>query len=129
MSELEVRGLSVSYGKVQAVQGIDLDAREGSIVAVLGSNGAGKSSTLNAISGVVRRAAGRVVFRGQDVTRWPPDRIARAGLVQVPEGRRIFAPLTVEENLLLGSYSVARSKAGDPGGCVWNVSNSARAPQ
>jgi branched-chain amino acid transport system ATP-binding protein len=101
---LEVRNVEVRYGGVNAVHGISLEISENQVVGVLGANGAGKSSTLNAIAGVVRPAAGSIVFKGQDITGWRAHRVARAGMVQVPEGRRIIAPLNVEENLLLGSY-------------------------
>jgi branched-chain amino acid transport system ATP-binding protein len=110
MSTLEVTGLTVHYGKLQAVAGIDLTLDEGEVVVVLGANGAGKSSSLNAISGALRPSGGTIRFQGDDITKKPSHKVARAGLVQVPEGRRIIAPLTVEDNLLLGGYTV-RSKA------------------
>lgn len=102
---LEVRGLEVTYGKVRAVQGIALDVAEGEIVTLIGANGAGKSSTMHAICGIEKPAAGEVRFRGEAITGLPAHRIARRGIVQVPEGRLIFAGLTVEENLRLGAYS------------------------
>lgn len=102
---LEVRGLEVAYGKVRAVQGIALDVAEGEIVTLIGANGAGKSSTMHAICGIEKPAAGEVRFRGEPITGLPAHRIARRGIVQVPEGRLIFAGLTVEENLRLGAYS------------------------
>jgi branched-chain amino acid transport system ATP-binding protein len=110
MSTLEVTGLEVRYGPLTAVAGIDLHLGDGEVVVVLGANGAGKSSTLNAICGAIRPAAGTVVLDGQDVTRMRAHRIARLGLVQVPEGRRIIAPLSVEDNLLLGAY-ILRSRS------------------
>jgi branched-chain amino acid transport system ATP-binding protein len=103
---LEVEALRVRYGPLTAVHGLALTVDEGTIAVVLGSNGAGKSSTLNALSGIAPTAGGRVRFEGADITGWPAHRVARAGLVQVPEGRRIIAPLSVEENLLLGSYAL-----------------------
>jgi branched-chain amino acid transport system ATP-binding protein len=109
MGSLEVRALAVRYGPVEAVRGIDMRLAEGQVAVVLGANGAGKSSTVNAISGVVPCAAGSVSFDGDDITGWPANRIAAAGLVQVPEGRRVLAQLTVEENLLLGAYTVKSS--------------------
>lgn len=105
MSLLEITDLRVDYGKIAAVRDVDLTLEEGEITVVVGVNGAGKSSLINAISGVVPVSSGRIVFRGQDITRRPAHKIARDGLVQVPEGRRVFAPLTVEENLLLGGYA------------------------
>jgi branched-chain amino acid transport system ATP-binding protein len=105
MSSLEVESLCVRYGQIEALHNLDLTLEEGEVVVVVGPNGAGKSSLMNAVSGVVPVSAGRVRFRGADITRTPAHRIARRGLVQVPEGRRIFAALTVEENLLIGAYS------------------------
>jgi branched-chain amino acid transport system ATP-binding protein len=109
MSVLEVDGLVVRYGPVTAVRDVHLRLDEGQVAVVLGANGAGKTSTLNALSGALRPAAGTIRFAGADITRWPAHRVARAGLVQVPEGRRIIGPLSVEENLRLGAYHV-RSK-------------------
>jgi branched-chain amino acid transport system ATP-binding protein len=105
---LEVRGLAAGYGDVAVLSGIDLDADKGEIVAVLGSNGAGKSTLNNALSGVCRATAGRVTFAGQDMTGRSAARIVAAGLIHVPEGRRIFPNLTVRENLDLGSYRRGR---------------------
>ena len=107
---LSVEGLAVRYGGVSAVRGVDLDVAEGEVVAVLGANGAGKSSLLRAIAGAVRPAAGQVVYEGRRIHGRPAYRQVRDGLVLVPEGRRILAPLSVEENLLLGAYS-KRSRA------------------
>lgn len=111
MSLLEVEQLHVAYGPVHAVRAISLRVDESQLVAVIGANGAGKSSTLNALSGVVRPAGGRVLFDGRDVARQPAHAIARLGMVQVPEGRRVLAPLTVLENLELGAYA-RRDRAG-----------------
>ena len=109
---LEVRDLHVSYGKVRAVQGVSLDVEEGEIVALIGANGAGKSSTMHAVCGIERAAQGQVRFLGQSITRLPPHRIMRRGIVQVPEGRLIFGGLTIAQNLRLGAYNVAgRAKA------------------
>jgi branched-chain amino acid transport system ATP-binding protein len=101
---LEVTGLEVRYGVLHAVRGIDLRLADGQVAVVLGSNGAGKTSTLNAICGAVHPVAGRVVFDGTEITGKPSHRAAALGLVQVPEGRHIIGPLTVEENLKLGAY-------------------------
>ena len=109
---LEVRDLHVSYGKVRAVQGVSLDVEEGEIVALIGANGAGKSSTMHAVCGIERAAQGQVRFLGQSIARLPPHRIMRRGIVQVPEGRLIFGGLTIAQNLRLGAYNVAgRAKA------------------
>lgn len=102
---LEVRGLHVSYGKVRAVQGVSLRVEEGEIVALIGANGAGKSSTMHAICGAARPARGAVSFRGKDITGLPPHRVVPLGIAQVPEGRLIFDDLTVEENLVLGGVA------------------------
>ena len=107
---LRVDGLEVRYGKIRAVQGVSLAVETGEIVALIGANGAGKSSTLNAICGIVKTAGGRVTYRGEDITGLPSHRIIQRGIVQVPEGRRIFAALSVEENLRLGAYTLESGK-------------------
>src|SRR6188508_1326328 len=100
---LEVRGLSVSYGKHLALAGVDLDVKPGEIVVMLGANGAGKSTLLKAIAGLVRPQPGaRVTFKGRDLTALPPHRIVETGVALVPEGRGIFTEMTVRENLELG---------------------------
>jgi branched-chain amino acid transport system ATP-binding protein len=103
--QLEIHDLHVRYGGVVAVRGIDLSVDEGAIEVVLGANGAGKTSTLRAICGQLRQSAGRIMWDGSDISNWPSFKVARAGLVMVPEGRRVFAPLSVHENLLLGGYA------------------------
>jgi len=100
---LRVEGLRVRYGLVEAVHGISFDVADGEVVALIGANGAGKSSTLAAISGLVRPAAGRILVDGRDITGLAPHEIVRAGVVQVPEGREILARMSVEENLFLAS--------------------------
>jgi branched-chain amino acid transport system ATP-binding protein len=102
---LEVSDLCVRYGGVEAVRGISFSVDEGGIVALIGANGAGKSSTLLAVSGLVRPWSGTIRFAGQDITRIRADRIVREGLVHVPEGRAILRPLSVEENLELGAWT------------------------
>ena len=104
MTNLVVEGLKVAYGRTEAVKGIDLHIESGQIVCLIGANGAGKTSIMRAVSGLLRPRAGRVIFDGTDITFWRPHRIAAAGLRQVPEGRQIFADLTVAENLLLGAW-------------------------
>jgi branched-chain amino acid transport system ATP-binding protein len=111
MPLLDVTGLHVRYGAVDAVRGIDLKVEEGELVALLGANGVGKSSTLNAIIGLVPVANGAVRFRDEDVSRVPTELLVRRGLTLTPEGRRIFAGLTVEENLSLGAYGRRDAKA------------------
>jgi len=100
-----VKDLKVHYGAIQAVKGISFEAAKGEVITLIGSNGAGKSTTLLAISNVIRKSSGHVLFDGNDISLMPPDKIVSAGLVQVPEGRRIFANLTVKENLEMGAYS------------------------
>ena len=105
MSLLGLRGLEVSYGGIRAVKGIELAVDEGELVCLIGANGAGKSSTLRGISGLVRPSAGAVLYDGRDVTTMPAHERVRAGLVMVPEGRGVFPQLTVEENLAMGAYA------------------------
>jgi branched-chain amino acid transport system ATP-binding protein len=101
---LEVRGVSASYGAIQALSKVSLSVPQGAIVALLGSNGAGKSSTLNAISHVINPSAGEVYFAGEAIHRLPSDHIVGQGLVQVPEGREVFKEMSVRENLELGAF-------------------------
>ena len=101
---LSIRDLKVNYGGIEAVKGISFDVQEGSIVTLIGANGAGKSSTLRAIAGLVRPASGRIVFRGDDIANLDTSVIVRKGITLVPEGRRIFPDLTVLENLRVGAY-------------------------
>jgi branched-chain amino acid transport system ATP-binding protein len=101
---LEIRELKVSYGAIRALHGISFVVRPSSIVTLIGSNGAGKSTTLRAISGLVRPESGRILFDGLELNGLPPHEIVRLGLSHVPEGRMIFANLTVHENLLLGAW-------------------------
>lgn len=110
-SALEIDGLDVFYGRVQALRRLSLRVGEGEIVAVLGNNGAGKTSTLATVSGVVRASAGTITALGRDITRGHPWEIVAHGVVHVPEGRRIFSRLSVHENLQLGGYLVADKSA------------------
>ena len=102
---LQLNNVESSYGPVKAIRGVSLAVREGSIVTVLGSNGAGKSTILKTISGIIDPQKGSVLFRGKPIQRQDPARIVRQGIVQVPEGREIFPLLTVSENLLMGAYT------------------------
>lgn len=104
MSLLEIRGLEVRYGGIRAVKGIDLEVADGELVCLIGANGAGKSSTLRALSGVFPSVSGAIRFRGRDLAGVPAFRRARSGLIMVPEGRGVFSQLTVEENLSMGAY-------------------------
>src|SRR5262250_1722411 len=101
---LEVKNLEVSYGAINALHGISLSVKPGSIVTLIGSNGAGKSTTLRAISGLIKPRSGEVLYEGKNITGMPAHQIVRIGLSQVPEGRMVFANLTVQENLMMGAY-------------------------
>jgi branched-chain amino acid transport system ATP-binding protein len=101
---LEVSELSVSYGAISALRGISLKVGHGSIVTLIGGNGAGKTTTLRTISGLLRPTSGTVTFLGEDITRLPAHRIVARGIGHVPEGRMVFANLTVDENLAMGAY-------------------------
>lgn len=102
---LEVRGLSSGYGETQVLWDISLDVLRGEVVALVGANGAGKSTLLTAISGLLPGWTGTIVFAGRDITRYRAERIVKLGLAQVPQGRRLFGGLTIEENLKLGAYT------------------------
>ena len=101
---LEIQDLSVAYGGIQAIKGISLSAKEGSIVTLIGSNGAGKSSTLRSIAGIVKAKTGQVLFGGENILGMSPDQIVKRGITLVPEGRRVFPNLSVVENLRIGAY-------------------------
>ena len=102
---LKIRDLSVHYGKIKAVRQIDMDIAQGEIVSLIGANGAGKSTTLRALSGLVKAAGGSVEFEGKDITGWSAKAIVEAGISHCPEGRQIFPRMTVMENLELGAYT------------------------
>ena len=104
MSLLALENLHVSYGGIRAVKGVDLAVEPGELVCLIGANGAGKTTTLRAISGLVRAASGRIVYDGGDIAALKPHEISRRGLALVPEGRGVFAQLTIEENLAMGAY-------------------------
>ncbi|MDP7218569.1 MAG: ABC transporter ATP-binding protein, partial [Arenicellales bacterium] len=102
---LVVSNLAVNYGKVQAVDSISIKVKAGEVVSIIGTNGAGKSSILNAIAGIRTAASGKIVFAGEDITGLRAHQIVKKGIVQVPEGRQLFPTLTVRENLLAGGYA------------------------
>jgi branched-chain amino acid transport system ATP-binding protein len=106
MSEtlLEIENLQTYYGKIHALKGVSLTVKQGQIVTLLGANGAGKSTTLKTISGLIRASAGRIAFMGKDITAAEPHEIVRMGLIHSPEGRRIFKGMTVQENLDMGGF-------------------------
>ena len=102
---LELQSVKSYYGKIQALKGISLEVPEGTIVAILGANGAGKSTTLRTVSGLIQAARGQILFQGQAIHKAPPHKIVRLGICQVPEGRDIFMGLTVQENLKMGAFT------------------------
>jgi branched-chain amino acid transport system ATP-binding protein len=108
---LEARGIEVSYGEFLALRGIDFTVKEGELVTIIGANGAGKSTILRAVMGLVKCRKGEIFFQGEDITLSPPHQRARMGMSLVPEGRKIFPDLTVAENLIMGAYTQEDRKA------------------
>jgi branched-chain amino acid transport system ATP-binding protein len=108
---LELKSIESYYGKIQALKGIDLEVPESGIVAILGANGAGKSTTLKTISGLIQPLRGQILFQGQSIHKKEPHQIVRMGICQVPEGRDIFMGLTVQENLKMGAFTRNDAKA------------------
>lgn len=108
---LEIAGLASHYGRIQALKGIDLSVDEGELVALVGANGAGKTTLLRTLSGVQAASAGQILFAGNAITRLSPEARVRLGIVQVPEGRQVFGPLSVEDNLRLGAYTRRATEA------------------
>ena len=105
---IEVKGIDVSYGNINALKDVSLSVAKGQIVTVIGSNGAGKSTLLKAISGILPKKAGQVLFEGRSITELPADAICRLGMAVVPESRRLFGPMSVLDNLYLGAYARMR---------------------
>ena len=108
---LKVTDLTVHYGAIQALRGISFDVNQGEIITLIGSNGAGKTTTLHSVSNIIKKTSGKVEFEGADITNVSPDAIVKTGLIQVPEGRRVFANMSVKENLEMGAYT-RKDKAG-----------------
>jgi branched-chain amino acid transport system ATP-binding protein len=104
MALLEIENLHVSYGAIVALRGISFQVQEGQVVSLIGANGAGKSTTINTLSGLIKPRKGAIRFGGHDLAGWRADRVTKQGLIQVPEGRQIIATLTVQENLEMGAY-------------------------
>jgi branched-chain amino acid transport system ATP-binding protein len=113
MTVLQARDLVAGYGKVEALHGVSVDVSAGEAITIIGANGAGKTTLLRVLAGLLPAHAGSVVLAGDDITRWPAERRARAGLALVPEGRQIFAGLSVRDNLLVGGYGERRSTLAD----------------
>ena len=111
MALLEVKGLEVFYGVIQAIKGISFEVNQGEIIALIGANGAGKTTTLQTITGMIPSKAGTIIYDGKDITRTPGHKLVPIGIAHVPEGRRVFAELTVLQNLKLGAYT--RSDKGE----------------
>ncbi len=107
---LEVKDLHVSYGQIKALKGVSLNVRKGSIVAILGANGGGKTTLLKKISGLIGSEAGSVIFDGKDISKLPPEKITGLGIIQSPEGRQVFTDLSVEDNLRIGAFKVKKGK-------------------
>ena len=110
MAMLEVKDLNVYYGMIHALHDVSFSVEEGEVVALIGANGAGKTTTLHTITGLLQAKSGSVVFEGHDITRKPGHAIVRLGMSHVPEGRRVFANLTVAENLRMGAYTRPKSE-------------------
>ncbi len=104
MSMLEVKDLEVNYGAIKALKKISFDVEQGEIISLIGSNGAGKTTTLHSISNLIKKAGGSIKFNGTDITNLSADKIVKMGLIQVPEGRRVFANMSVKENLEMGAF-------------------------
>jgi len=102
---LTVENLSVSYGAINALKGVSFEIKEGEIVALIGANGAGKTTILNTVSGIVEPKAGKIIYKGQEITKLMPHEVVKLGISQVPEGRRVFPKMSVLENLEMGAYT------------------------
>lgn len=105
MAMLEIKDLQVSYGMIQAIKGVSFEVNEGEVISLIGANGAGKTTILHTITGLLKPKAGSVLFEGKELTTTPAHKIVRYGMAHVPEGRRVFAELTVYENLKMGAYT------------------------
>ena len=104
MSMLEVKNLVVSYGAIKALKGISFNVEQGEVITLIGTNGAGKTTTLHSISNLIKKESGSILFEGEDITNLSADKIVKRGLIQVPEGRRVFANMSVKENIEMGAY-------------------------
>ena len=125
---LEIKNLVVDYGIIRAIKGINLNVEEGTIVAILGANGAGKTSTIRTVNGLVKAAEGDILLKGEKITNLEPYKLAAKGIIQSPEGRMILKGLTVEENLFVGAYTLKKevSKKESAEGVIVKTSKSAK---
>ena len=105
MAMLEVKGLQVYYGVIQALKDVSFEVNQGEVIALIGANGAGKTTTLHTVTGLLPAKAGSIIFEGVDITKVPAHKIVEMGIAHVPEGRRVFADLSVYENLIMGAYT------------------------
>lgn len=105
MAMLEVKDLHVYYGVIQALKGVSFEVNQGEVIALIGANGAGKTTTLHTLTGLIPAKQGSIIFEGKDITRVPAHKIVQMGIAHVPEGRRVFAELSVYENLIMGAYT------------------------
>lgn len=105
MAMLEIHDIEVYYGMIQAIKGISFEVNEGEVISLIGANGAGKTTTLHTITGLLQAKAGKIIFEGKDITKTPAHKIVSMGMAHVPEGRRVFAELSVLENLKMGAYT------------------------
>ena len=105
MAMLEVKDLHVHYGVIEAIKGIDFEVNKGEVIALIGANGAGKTTILHTVTGLIQPTKGTITFEGKDITKTPGYKIVSLGMAHVPEGRRVFAQLSVYENLLMGAYT------------------------
>lgn len=110
MAMLEVKDLEVNYGMIKAIKGISFEVNQGEVISLIGANGAGKTTILHAVSGLLNKTGGSVMFKGTDITKVPAHDIVKMGMAHVPEGRRVFAQLSVYENLKLGAYTRSDKK-------------------
>lgn len=124
---LKIQDLHVSYGAVRAIKGISLEVNDGELVSLIGANGAGKTTTLHTISGLVPAASGTIELDGTDLRKIAPNKIIELGLAHVPEGRHVFARMTVEENLMMGAY-IVRDKAKIKNSWNWYIATSRASP-
>jgi len=118
---LQVRGLTSHYGRIQALKGVDLDVHTGQLVAIVGANGAGKTTLLRTLSGVQPASGGEILYAGRSIAAAAPEARVRAGISQVPEGRQVFAPLSVEDNLRLGGYTRSRTEIEEGLARAWRL--------